>query len=187
MKKYLTLLILLNSSNLVHGADLKIEPVYGFERTQRLYPEPARYRTTTFLGLRALYGDPKFSLEAELNQSTSSEEFPEDDLKVEYIDRKALLGFRTYPLTSKIFGWFLRFGARAQKNTRNIEEASESRTEEDPLTFDPYAGTGLTLVLGNNFSLNGDATLIYNRNAESESEKYDTRYSLSFTIRAGNR
>lgn len=170
-----------------YANELKIEPVYGVERTQRLYPEPARYRTTTFLGLRALYGKPIFSLEAEVNQSTSKEEFPDDNLEVEYIDRKALLGFRTYPLTSKIFGVFLRFGARAQQNERNIKENGESRSEKDPLTFDPYAGTGLTMVLGSNFSLNAGATLIYNRNAVDENEKYDTRYSLSFTIKAGNR
>lgn len=187
MKKItLTFLVLLFTLS-VNANELKIEPVYGVERTQRLYPEPARYRTTTFLGLRALYGKPIFSLEGEISQSTSKEEFPSDNLEVEYIDKKALLGFRTYPLTSQIFGVFLRFGARAQKNERKIVENGESRTENDALTFDPYAGTGLTVAIANNFSLNAGATLIYNKNAESESEKYDTRYSFSFTIKAGNR
>lgn len=186
--KNLTILILLFTITLNAKAnDLKIEPVYGVERTQRLYPEPARYRTSTFLGLRALYGKPIFSFEAEINQSTSKEEFSTDDLKVEYVDKKALIGFRTYPLTSQIFGLFLRFGGRAQKNERIIEENGESRTESDALTLDPYAGTGLTVAIANNFSLNAGATLIYNKNAESESEKYDTRYSFSFTIRAGNK
>ena len=187
MKILTTFLFLFIVIPVAQSSELKIEPVYGVERTQRLYPEPARYRTSTFLGLRALYGKPEFSLEAEINQSTSNEEFPSDNLEVEYLDRKALIGFRTYPLTSEIFGVFLRFGARVQKNQRKIKENGDSRTEEDPLTFDPYAGTGVTIAFGSNFSLNAGATLIYNRNAEDIDEKYDTRYSLSFTISAGNR
>lgn len=187
MKILIILLFILTTHPTAQSSELKIEPVYGVERTQRLYPEPARYRTSTFLGLRALYGEPIFSVEAEINQGTSKEEFPADNLEVEYIDRKALLGFRTYPITSNIFGLYLRFGARAQKNERNIKENGVARSEKDPLSFDPYAGTGLTIALANNFSLNAGATLIYNKNAESDSEKYDTRYTLSFTLRAGNR
>lgn len=171
----------------LHASDLKVEPVYGFERTQREFPAPARYRTSAFLGARVLYGKPAFSIEFELNQGVSNEEFPSDDLEVKYTDRKALLGFRTYPLTSKILGLFLRFGIRAQKNTREIKENGETRKEEDPLSIDPYAGTGLTLVLGNNFSLNTGATLVYNKNAAESSEQFDTRYTFSFTIKAGSR
>ncbi len=187
MKKILLTFLFILLIPSLHAGDLKIEPVYGFERTQREFPAPARYRTTSFLGIRALYGTPSFSLEGELNQGTSNEDFSGSDLNVEYIDRKALLGFRTYPLTSKILGLFLRFGVRAQKNMRKIKENGDNRTEEDPLSIDPYAGTGLTLVLGDNFSLNAGATLIYNKNAAESSEQFDTRYTLSFTIRAGNR
>ena len=86
-----------------------------------------------------------------------------------------------------MLGIFLRFGARASKLKREITEAGEDRTEEDPINFDPYAGTGLTFVLGKNFALNAGATLVYNKNATEESEKYDTRYSFSFTIKAGSR
>lgn len=171
----------------LNAAELKIEPVYGVERTQREFPAPARYRTSTFLGARALYGISAFSFEFELNQSTSKEDFPEDNLSVTYIDQKALLGFRSYPVHSKYVGLFFRFGARAQKNKREIVENDVQRNEEDPLRFDPYAGTGLTLAAGKAFALNAGATLVYNRNATDEAEKYDTRYSFSFTIRAGNK
>ena len=171
----------------IHAAELKIEPVYGVERTQREFPAPARYKTETFLGARALYGTPGFSLELEVNQSNSKEDFPDDNLEVKYQSQKALLGFRTYPIRSKMLGVFFRFGARGTKRTREITENGVSRTEDDPISFDPYAGTGLTLILGNNFALNTGATLVYNKNAEDESEKYDTRYSLSFTIKAGNK
>lgn len=181
--KWITLIIFLFSFE-VFAQELKIEPVYGVERTQRHFPEPSRYKTQTFIGARAVYGTPGFSLELELNQSTDTEEFPDDNLEVTYSNQKALLGFRTYPIQSKWFGMFLRFGARGSKQTRHIKENNESRSEEDPINFDPYAGTGFTLVLGKNFALNAGATLAYNKNAE-EGEKYDTRYTFSFTIKAG--
>ncbi len=169
------------------AAELKIEPVYGVERTQRLLPEPARYKTETFVGARALYGVPLFSLELEVNTSRDTEEFPDEDMKITYSSQKALLGFRSYPIHTSMLGIFLRFGARASKLKREITEAGEDRTEEDPINFDPYAGTGLTFVLGKNFALNAGATLVYNKNATEESEKYDTRYSFSFTIKAGSK
>lgn len=187
MKNLILLALTFYYSSNLFAAELKIEPVYGVERTQRELPAPARYRTSTFLGMRALYGVPAFSLEVEVNQGTSKEDSPADNLEVTYIDQKALIGFRSYPIHSKYLGWFLRFGARAQKNKREIVENGVQTNEEDPLSFDPYAGTGITLVAGSNFALNAGATMIYNRNAEDEAEKYDTRYTFSFTIRAGNK
>jgi len=185
MKKLITtLLFLLSLSSF--AAELQIEPVYGVERTQKEFPKPARYKTETFLGVRALYGVPAFSFEVELNQSKSIEKFPDSDLEVTYNGQKALVGFRSYPINGQYMAWYLRFGARGQQQSRDIVEAGESRTEKDPIQFDPYAGTGLTLRAGKNFALNAGATLVYNRNAEA-SEQYDTRYTFSFTIKAGNK
>lgn len=168
------------------AAELKIEPVYGVERTQRFYPEPARYKTQTFLGVRAVYGSPDFAFEFELNQSNDSEDFPDSNSSAKYQNQKALLGFRTYPLKSKYLGAYLRFGIQANKQTETITTDGTTTTEEYPINIDPYAGVGLTLAFGNNFALNAGATLVYNKNAE-EAEKYDTRYTFSFTIKAGNR
>jgi hypothetical protein len=170
-----------------NSAELKVEPVYGVERTQREYPKPARYKTEAFYGVRGLYGVPTFSLELEVNESKSKEDFPDSDLVVNYTNQKALLGFRSYPVHSEYVGVFLRFGARAEKKKRVIVESGVERTEDDPLSFDPYAGTGVTLSFNKLFALNAGATLIYNKNAENESEKYDTRYSFSFTMKLGNK
>lgn len=170
----------------LYAAELKIEPIYGVERTQRYFPEPTRYKTQTFFGVRALYGVPTFSAELELNQSQDSEEFPSDNLEVTYKTQSALFGFRTYPIASKYIGAYLRFGARARKYIETRTENGEETTEERPITLDPYGGAGFTLVFGNNFALNAGATLVYNRDAD-EAEKYDTRYTLSFTFKASNR
>ena len=56
------------------AADLKIEPVYGFERTLQAEPKPARYRTDIFLGVRATYGTEVIAGELEVNQSNSENE-----------------------------------------------------------------------------------------------------------------
>lgn len=168
------------------AAGVQIEPVYGVERNLREFPKPARYKTSTFIGMRATYGVPLISAELEVNQSITKEEFPEDDLDVTYTDQKLLLGIRSYPVRSKFFGFYFRAGGRAQKQKREIVEASESRTEEDPVRIDPYAGTGLTLAFADNFALNAGATLVYNRHAEGD-EKFDTRYTFGMTIKAGNK
>ena len=94
MKKLLILISLTISLNSYSEAALTIEPVYGVERTQREFPKPSKYRTTTFLGARALYGVPSFSAELEVNQSNSREEFPDSNLKVDYQTQKVLFGFR---------------------------------------------------------------------------------------------
>lgn len=168
-------------------AELKIEPVYGVERTLRQYPEPARYRTNTFLGMRAIYGSPEISGELEVNQSIFQESFPDQDIEVTYTTQKALLGMRSYPIKSKFVGFYIRGGIRAQIQKRDITEEGENRLEEDPLSIDPYAGTGLTLAFANNFALNAGATLVYNKNAADEAEKFDTRYTFAVTVKAGNR
>ena len=61
--KYLAIIMTSFSFSLfcidLYAAELKIEPIYGVERTQRYFPEPTRYKTQTFFGVRALYGVPK--------------------------------------------------------------------------------------------------------------------------------
>jgi len=168
----------------LYSQELKIEPVYGFERTQRQLPEPASYITRTYLGMRAVYGTSLLSGELEVGQSIYKDEAPSQNLTVDTTMQRAMLGIRTYPIRSNIVGIFFRAGGRAQKETREITENGTKTTTESPLNLDPYAGTGITIALANAFALNAGATLIYNRNA-SASEQYDTQYTFSFTIRTG--
>ena len=184
--KTLVLVLLFSSSFILHAAELKVEPVYGVERTQRHFPKPTRYKTETFFGVRALYGVPVFSFELELNLSHDKEDFPDSNLEVTYKSQKAMLGARINPLANEFLSYYFRAGLRASKQSRDIKENGENRTEDDPLNFDPYAGVGGTLRFGANFALNAGATLIYNKNAE-ESEKFDTRYTFSFTMKVGNK
>jgi hypothetical protein len=166
------------------GQELKIEPVYGFERTQRELPPPAKYVTRTYLGMRAVYGTALISGEFEVGQSLYKDDSPSDNMTVDTTMQRAMLGIRTYPIRSNIVGIFFRAGGRAQKETREVTENGVSTKTESPINLDPYAGTGITIALANAFALNAGATLIYNRNAAA-SEQYDTQYSFSFTIKTG--
>jgi hypothetical protein len=186
MKKlnYILLSLLFSLTAFAATPGLSIEPLYGIERSQRLFPAPAKTITKTFLGIRGIYGTKLLSGELEVSQATNNEEFSATDTEVEYTTQRAMLGVRSYPFTSQYLGLYFRAGARAQMIKRKVTTAGVSSDEDSPLTFDPYAGTGLTLAFSSNFALSAGATLVYNRDAPS-SEQYDTQYNLSFTIRAG--
>ena len=64
MRSFLFLALLLTSTGL-WAQTVRFEPLYGVEHTQNRYPEPARYSTRTFFGLRVLAGVPLISLELE--------------------------------------------------------------------------------------------------------------------------
>lgn len=179
-----TLFTVLLSTSSFASAGLSIEPLYGIERSQRLFPAPPKTITKTFLGIRALYGTKLLSGEFEVSQANNTDDFPTTNEKVEYTTQRAMIGARSYPFTSQYIGMFFRAGARAQMIKREVTTPTETRSEDSPLTFDPYAGAGLTIAFARNFALSAGATLVYNRDAPA-SEQYDTQYNLSFTIRAG--
>lgn len=168
------------------AAELKIEPVYGFERNLRAYPKPSRYKTENFLGLRLKYGVQALSFEFEVNQAQSSESFTDTNEEVDYKTESVLTGLRFTPLRTKVISIFGRLGARAKRQTTTVDKGGASTTETSPINLDPYAGTGLSINIINVFSLNAGVTLIYNRDAE-ESEKYDSRVTFGVTFRAGNK
>ena len=185
MTKLIIILTVLFTSSSFSKEKLSFEPLYGIERTQREYPKPTKYTTRTFLGLRGVYGTSALAGELEVSQARGTDDLPDTDESVDFTTQRALIGIRSYPIASQYFGVFFRAGARAQIQKRTIKGPTGSENQEDPMTFDPYAGTGLTVAIADNFALSAGATLIYNRDAPS-SEKYDTQYSFSFTIRAGN-
>lgn len=181
MKLFIILLFL--SLNTI-AAETKIEPVYGFERTFHPEPKPSRYRTETVLGLRATYGTKHFALEAEVNQSTSNES--NDVTDVDYKTESVLLGARLIPINSESYNLFFRGGMRAKRTHTEVESGGETTLKTTAVQYDPYAGAGIGIDIAGVFTLNTGATLIYNRNAE-ESEKYDTRYTVSGGIKFGNK
>lgn len=179
----LTLIFFANSQ----ASEVKIEPIYSVETTQRQFPEPAKTVVNNYVGLRALYGVPLISAELEVAQAFRTERFNATSEKIDYTTQRAMLGIRSYPIRTKHLGIFFRAGARARKEIRETT-AADGTTEKDEsdIQFDPYAGTGLTLAFGSTFALNAGATLVYNKEADS-AQQYDAVYTFSFTFRAGNK
>lgn len=167
-------------------SEVRIEPLYSVERSQRLYPEPPTMVTSTFVGVRATYGVPLISAELEVAQSTRSDSFPLVDTTTTTTTQRAMLGIRSFPIQSNYFGVFLRAGARAQQQKIDITQSGTTTTDDRGLRFDPYAGTGVTIAFSNIFALNAGVTLVYNERNPA-SEQYDTQYNFSFTFRTGNR
>jgi hypothetical protein len=185
--KYLILnLLFLNTLiiNTTLAAEMKFEPVYGYERTFHEKPEPSRYITGTLVGLRTSYGTEDFALEAEANQSTAEKNSDTKDQK--FITQSLLLGFRVTPLKSKYFNIFFKMGARAKKQLTETTENDETTKDSTGVVFDPYAGTGLGINIVGILTLKASATLVYNKNAEPD-DRYDARYTLSAGFKFGNK
>lgn len=164
------------------GASVRIEPLFGVEHTQNQYPEPARYSTRSFFGLRALAGYTLLAAELEVTQSNARRDYPSENLKVEDQIRRAMVGLRSTYAISNYLGFFLRAGARGtdEKNTITNTTTSVVEVKEPGIKWDPYAGTGLQIALAQNFALNAGATWIF-----TGASKPDVQYSFGFTVKFG--
>lgn len=165
----------------VETANLTIGPVMGFERVQKLRPTP-RTKTRFFYGLRALYGVPLLSAEAEVTRATDNEFFPLDDLRLNEESITAMLGVRsTYALQTWLNA-FLRAGGHYRQTKIKSTQAGVTNEETLPRNLSPYAGTGVDIHLARFFSLNAGITAIFlSSSFKSEDIEYQT--TLGFTIR----
>jgi hypothetical protein len=164
------------------GASIRIEPLFGVEHAQNQFPEPARYSTRSFFGLRSLIGYTLLSAELEATQSNDRRDYPSENLKVEDQIRRAMIGLRSTYALSNYLGFFLRAGARGteEKNTITNTNTSVVEVKEPGIKWDPYAGTGLQIAFAQNFALNAGATWIFTGAA-----KPDVQYSFGFTVKFG--
>lgn len=160
----------------------RIEPIYGVEHTQNRYPEPARYTTRSFFGLRAVGGFPLLSGELEATQSNGRRDYPSENLKVEDEVQRLMVGLRSTYGVSSFFGFYLRAGLRAtdQKTTTTNTTTNEKTVYKPPLQWDPYAGTGIQIAIANNLAVSAGATWIF-----TDESKPDVQYNLGFTVKFG--
>ncbi|MFT6633278.1 MAG: hypothetical protein ACJAS4_003248 [Bacteriovoracaceae bacterium] len=185
MMKYLaTLLTITLYSFNSFALELKVEPVYGFERTFQQTPKPSRYKTETFVGIRGTYGTEHFAGELEINQAHSA--YSVGVISTKTNTQNVLLGIRLMPFNKDFYNIFFRGGMRAKRESREITQEGNSSVETDAIQYDPYAGSGITLNLGGLFSLNASATLVYNRDA-NPGEQYDSRYTFGAAFKFGNK
>ena len=161
---------------------IRFEPLYGVEHTQNRFPEPARYTTRSFFGLRALAGYTLLSAELEATQSNDRRDYPSENLKVEDQVQRAMIGLRSTYGISNYLGFFFRAGARATDEKTTITNTSTLAVEvkEPGLQWDPYVGTGVQIAFAQNLALNAGATWIF-----TGASKPDVQYTFGFTVKFG--
>ena len=164
---------------------LKIEPSFGAERKLQTYPAPTKYHYHPLVGIRVLYGTSMLSGELELNQSIYEENDDIEDLKVNYVGQRSMLGVRTYIVSQKYVGIFLRGGICATSDKLEITQNNKQSVETIGMRLDPYLGTGLTIPLGATFALNGSMTGIFNREYEKQADRLDTQWTMSVVFKTG--
>lgn len=184
MKYLIVMTLTLLSLTHTQAAELKVEPVYGFERTFRATPEPAKFKTVVFTGIRGTYGVEHIAAELELNQSISDDTTA--GTKTKYTVQNLLVGARLIPGKTDFFNVYFRLGMRAKKEERETTVSGVTTTKADDPKWDPYAGTGLTINFGSMFALNTSATLVFNQNEEGN-DRFESRYTFGASFKFGNR
>jgi hypothetical protein len=178
------LILFLFSINITQAAEVKVEPVYGFERVFRATPAPAKFRTVVFTGVRGTYGVEHIAAEFELNQSISDTSTP--GTKMTYTVQKLLVGARLIPGKTDFLNVYFRLGMRAMREQRETTVSGITKKVTDDPKWDPYAGTGLTLNFNSVFALNTSATLVFNKDEEGN-DRFENRYTFGASFKFGNK
>lgn len=160
--------------------NLRVEPVVGYERAQKIFPEP-RTKNRFYYGFRAHYGPSLLSIEAEVTQARDNESFPDRDLELKETSTTAMLGVRSNIINGALLNWYLRAGGHARRVDQTRIESGVSTTYDPAIRVSPYAGTGLVFKLGQYFHLNAGSTIVFTGYPDSRSREY--RHSLGFTFR----
>lgn len=185
MRRFLPLVLGLLYPALVSAESawsVKFEPLFGVEHTSNPQPEPARYSTRSFFGLRVLAGVPLLSLELEGTQSNGRRDYPGDNQKIEDEVQRAMVGLRSTVPTTQWFAIFGRAGFRGTKQKTTITNTLDSTKEvkDPPIAWDPYAGAGAQLALGSLFAVSAGATWIF-----TDAGAPDVQYTLGATVKFG--
>ena len=162
------------------GGNLRISPIVGLERVQKLSPV-AKTKTRTIVGVRALYGPPAFSLEAEVTRSEDSETLYEQDLTEKEESIAARLGVRS-GFNIGFFGWYLRLGGQARRSEYTTTQNDVTTTRTPAVNVSPYAGTGFNLNLMGNFFANGGITVIFTGKPKGSDRDYQTTFGFGVRI-----
>lgn len=163
----------------ISSDNLTVEPIVGYERVQKIEPTP-RTESRFYYGVRASYGVPLLSAEAELTRAQESDSFPEQDLKLEETSTTLMLGLRSNFNHEGIIGLYLRAGGHARKSEVEKTQDGVKTIDEPAVRLSPYAGTGLNIRLARYFSLNAGLTVIFTGEPKGSDKEYRT--SLGFSI-----
>jgi hypothetical protein len=159
---------------------LGVEPIIGYERVQKLLPEP-HTRQRLVYGARLTAGLLLFSAEAEYTRSGDSKEFPELGITSKETDDRLKMGLRSSIGMGALLSLILRGGVQASRSTTEDTAGGVTTKTMTPIQYDPYLGLGLSASLGGKFVLTGNVTAIFNDFPDMAKNDYQT--TLGFAIR----
>ena len=186
IRRVLAAFIVLGTSTTAQASpDLKdvtysIEPIVGYELQRKSDPERSKLVLT--YGARVIAGYKILSAEGEYTQGKSDELFASTGTRIEEKSEKIRAGLRsTYSLGSML-DWFLRGGAEAQKIHRTTTVSGVATESDSPSKVYPYVGTGLSIALGSQFSLNGSITATLKDLNDLKQTEYTTTFGIKVAL-----
>jgi hypothetical protein len=185
MKRYtgLGFLVLFSSVSFAApmGVTTNVEPIIGYERTQKFVPTP-RTRERLVYGARVTVGLPLISAEAEYTRAGDSEVFPATSTTIGEIEDKARIGLRSNLRLTGFLSFFLRAGAQARQIRRDTTVGASTTSSTDPIQYNPYAGAGLRVGLGGKVAFIVDVTTVFRSFPNMNNNDYMTSASLSISV-----
>jgi len=178
MKKFLLLaFVIFLTSTISHAANLPfkvgVEPIIGYERTQKLVPTP-HTKDRLIYGVRLTAGIPLVAAEAEATRGTDTESFPTQDLSTSDQADKVKVGLRSSLKMSSMFNFNLRAGAQAKRNTHEETTAGITTQTITPFEYKPYAGAGFSARLNAKSEFTAGLTVVFHDFPSLSQSEYET-------------
>ncbi len=167
-------------AGLPSGLSLTIEPMVGFEKAYKLYPD-LHYTQRFMYGVRAIAGYSILSAEAEMSRTNDSESFvlPE----VTYLEKadKLKVGLRTAYVLASLIDAHLRAGGQATQATKDvIVGGNTTSSAKEKIKISPYAGVGIRIAVGLLLSLTADCTIVVNQ--VNDFRRSDIQYTVGMAV-----
>lgn len=140
--------------------EVEVEPIIGYEREQKLLPEP-RTTETILYGARLTAGIPMVSGELEYTTSTDTESFPALGLSQTEKTERAKLGIVSKLRLGRLFRFKLRGGAQARRTTTEQTSGTVTTRSVSPVKYKPYLGAGVQARLTPKFRFSADLVTIF--------------------------
>jgi hypothetical protein len=141
------------------GLGVDIEPVVGYERTQKLIPTP-HTKDRLVYGARLTAGFLLLSAEAEYLRGTDSEVFTNPDFSTKDTSDIGKAGVRSTLRLGGLISFVLRAGLQAKRDSHELTLGGVTTTTTDPIVAKPYAGAGLRASLASKIAFEANIVAI---------------------------
>ena len=161
----------------VQGVMIEIQPIFGYERVQKLFPT-AHQNSRLFYGARATFGIPLVAAELEYIRGQDTEVVGSQS--VEEVDDRIKLGIRSRVGLGSLLFLSVRAGGQAKRTTRTVTQAGVATVTTLPFVYHPYAGAALGGRLGTQLSIEGGMNVVFTNFPDMSANDYQA--TLGFTV-----